>query len=376
MLSTDRAVFDHSSATRERMISYGELVDELHIIVFSKGELEHEKGKISERVYLYPTNSKNRFKYIKDAVRIGKAIGKERSINLVTAQDPFEVGLAGYKIAKKLNIALELQIHTDPFSPFFKKLNLLNRIRVLIAKRILPKANCIRVVSPLIKKSVLKVLPKIGKQGTCFNVLPIFVPPFPDVQSTEPFSLPGITHQILFVGRFEKEKNLALALEAFALVADKHKDSAFVLVGDGSERNKLERKAASLGIASQVFFVGFQKDPTPYYRAASVVLLTSDFEGAGRIFIEAGMEGRAIVSTNVGFAPLLLEEEDKQFLCPVGDEKAIAKALTTLLEHDQLRHESGMRVQSRVSRIVSLSKEEYLRALSLGWQKCVIAKPR
>ncbi len=377
MISTDRSVFDLASNTRERMIAYGELVDELHIIVFSKKELGYKDAQISRHTHIYPTDSKSKLKYIRDAVSIGREVGKVNKIDLVTAQDPFEAGLAGVRIARALHSHLELQIHTDPFSTFFKRANLLNRLRVLIAKRILPKADCIRVVSPLLKKSVLKYVPRVGKRGICFTVLPIFVLPFSDAVQDEPeLTLPDIKNQILFVGRLEKEKNLTLALKAFARVASKHKDVAFVLVGDGSERESLLAKARSLGVEHRVVFVGFRKNPAPYYRAASIVILTSNYEGAGRILMEAALEGKAIVSTSVGVAPLLLDEEDKQFLCPVGDEKAVTKALATLLEHEQVRRESGMRIQSRAHRVVVSSKEDYLRALSGAWDKCVSLKQK
>jgi glycosyltransferase involved in cell wall biosynthesis len=373
MISTDRTIFQKESAARQRMEEYGELAEELHIIIFSKKSIGASPEQITPRVWIYPTQSNTKWSYVKNATKLGKSIAKDHHIDLVTAQDPFECGLAGEKIARAVNGQLELQVHTDLFNPYFAQQNFLNHIRVRIARRLLPKAHCIRVVSPLIKESILERVPSVKQKKICINVLPIYVEPFPESISHEsiPF-FPGITNQILFVGRFEEEKNLILALRAFGRIASTHPDTALVLVGDGSQRKLLERKAKALGINKQVVFAGFQKNLAPYYRAASIILLTSNFEGAGRVLIEAATEGKAIVSTNVGVAPLLLDETEARFLCPVGDEKKIAEALDFLLNNEQVRHESGMRMESRLSRTAFISKDVYMKALQNAWQKCLI----
>ena len=109
---------------RERMIKYGHLVEELHIIVFSKSSSDLLLQKISENTWVYPTNSFDRWFYVWSAVSIGKKLlTKNYQLKtkdwLVTAQDPFETGLAGYRIAKRFKIGLQLQVHTDFLDPHF-----------------------------------------------------------------------------------------------------------------------------------------------------------------------------------------------------------------------------------------------------------------
>ncbi len=171
MISTDRNILNKESAVRARMLSYGTLFKELHIIIFSTGAHKlPQKEQIGENVYVYTTSSSSRLLYIRDAIVIGKNISllNKKSV-VVTAQDPFETGFAGWRIAKALNAELNLQIHTDFMSPYFAK-TFLNKIRVQIATFLLPKADSIRVVSERIKTSLKGF--NLKKDPT---VLPIYV---------------------------------------------------------------------------------------------------------------------------------------------------------------------------------------------------------
>src|SRR3989344_7606147 len=93
MISTDRKIFEDGSAVRARMIEYGKLFDELHIVVFTKRNL-NVKIQISKNVFAYPTNSLSRFLYIFDAIKIGASIIKNCKLKIencvITTQDPFE----------------------------------------------------------------------------------------------------------------------------------------------------------------------------------------------------------------------------------------------------------------------------------------------
>ena len=127
--------------------------------------------------------------------------------DLVTTQDPFETGLIAWLIAKKTKAKLQLQIHTDFLSPYFAKESILNKIRVLIAKFILPKADCIRAASLRISDSLTA---NNYKLKTSPAVLPIFIDA-PKIMSAAPqFNLhkkyPQFDFIVLTTARLEPEK--------------------------------------------------------------------------------------------------------------------------------------------------------------------------
>src|SRR3990167_2203685 len=137
MIGSDRKLFDEGSAVSQRIKEYGNLVVELHIIVFATRKhlrllkIENSKLKISNNVWVYPTNSFSRWFYLRDAVTLSKKIVYEnkfiRGKSVITTQDPFECGWTGLKIKKWWRLPLEVQLHTDPFSPYFTGFQ--NRVR-------------------------------------------------------------------------------------------------------------------------------------------------------------------------------------------------------------------------------------------------------
>lgn len=98
---------------------------------------------------------------------------------------------------------------------------------------------------------------------------------------------------VLFVGRLIPEKNVPLLLEAFDRVAEEF-DVELGIVGDGTERDTLERRAASLTNADRVTFLGFVEADEDVYsqmRAADVFVLPSEREGFGITVLESMAAG-------------------------------------------------------------------------------------
>lgn len=91
--------------------------------------------------------------------------------------------------------------------------------------------------------------------------------------------------EIIYVGRLSKEKRVDRILRIWSNIEKQYPEWRLTIVGDGEERLYLETLAVELGL-SRVNFEGIQ-DASIYYRRASILLLTSDFEGFGLVVIEA-----------------------------------------------------------------------------------------
>lgn len=371
MISTDRGIFTAEKEVRQRMCEYGALVEELHIIVFAKRSLGFSKTQIAPNVWAYPTRSFLRLLYICDAIRIGKKITREHKIDLVSTQDPFETGLAGLRISRTQKISLQVQIHTDFLNPVFTASSYVNRVRVRIARKVLPHARGIRVVSQRIKDSFLKV----KGQWSNVSALPIFVD-IEHIRAAVPsFDLhekyPQFNFIALAVSRLEKEKNIPLALRAFARVVVKYPKAGLIVAGEGGERAHLESEALSLEIAGNVIFVGWQEDLTPYFKGADVFLSTSKYEGYGLSLIQAAASGCPIVATDAGIAPDLLRGIGHPVLCKVDDEECLVRALRLLVEREDVRHSLSHGLPLRAGRLVPESRETYLAQYLKLWEEVV-----
>lgn len=362
-IGTDRKLFEENSAVLSRSLDYVAKMKELHIIVFSLKKHNLAEKKIGN-LYMYPTNSSFRIFYLRDAIKIAKKIIIRNGLNkgdfVITTQDPFETGLAGYKLKRKFNFPLQIQIHTDFLSPYFKN-SFLNRIRVVLAKFLIPKADSLRVVSSVISDSVKKEFPNLKP---AINILSVFVDTDKIMNTTITKNIkddfPQLQLVILMVSRLTREKNINIALQIMKKVKLLFPKTGLVIVGDGPEKRNLENTSNKLGLSQNVKFVGWQDNLISYYKSADLFLLTSEYEGYGMILIEAGTAGCPIVTTKVGIADTdFFQNGINSFVCPVGDAECLAGSILKLISNQSKRESFGREIQQSVKSI-SISREDYI----------------
>ncbi len=359
MISTDRLIFHTGSDVRRRLLDYGALFAEIHVIVFSNKKLGHHEEQLTDNVFLYPTNSLNRLFYIWQAIKIGLTLLGRKGNWVITSQDPFETGVVALWFKWKKKIQWQAQIHTDFLSPFFAQESWLNWLRVRLAGFLLPRADKIRVVSLRIKKSLadwnLKTEPV---------VLPIFVSPKTEVVCSPAMDLhnkyPQFSFVILMASRLTVEKNFRLAIDAFAEVALDRKNVGLVIVGQGPEKEHLKSLAKTFRAGDQVIFEDWQSNLDCYYKTADLFMLTSNYEGYGRTIIEASLVGCPVLSTDAGLVGEVFSQ-DEILVCPVGDEKCLSEKLGwAIANHGQLSA-MGERSRSKLGTFLS-GKDSYLEA--------------
>lgn len=365
MIGSDRKLLEEGSAVSARIKEYGKLVEELHIVLLSNASHGLKEAKITENVWVYPTNSMASFLRPLDAVSLGKKIVFNnrfvRGKSLITAQD-IESGWAGLRIKKKWRIPLEVQLHTDPFSPYFGGFQ--NKVRKFFAGSVLRGADSIRVVSEFLKSKVSSFTP------VEINVLPIYI----DKQSIENSRLTFDLHAqygwrfiLLTVGRLAPEKNLTLAINVLSLVKEKFPDTGLLIVGSGPEEGRLKSLVKKLKLQGSVEFAGWQTELASYYKTANVFIQTSLFEGYGLALVEAGLSGLPVVTTPVGIANELEHGREAYIYSPDNAED-FASGVVDLLENNFKRENLKINLKRALDSKL-LTKEEFLEEMKKNWQK-------
>ena len=147
-------------------------------------------------------------------------------------------------------------------------------------------------------------------------------------------------NRILFVGRFAPKKGLNYLFDAMEMI---DQDCELVLVGDGTQRKHLERRAEQLDIT--VRFEGFvpPDQVDEFYREASVFVLPStEGEGMPNAVLEARAWGVPVVATESGGLPTIIENQSTGILVPMRDSNALAESVSDLLERiSEGRNEIG-----------------------------------
>lgn len=98
---------------------------------------------------------------------------------------------------------------------------------------------------------------------------------------------------LLYLGRVGTEKNLEELLRLFAVAVSNNDRLAFLIVGDGPDKARLEQLAATLGIAGQVVFTGMvaPSEVQKYYQLGDIFVSASTSETQGLTYIEASANG-------------------------------------------------------------------------------------
>lgn len=142
---------------------------------------------------------------------------------------------------------------------------------------------------------------------------------------------------VLAVARLVRGKGLDVLLEALALLEAGGVRAEALLVGDGPERERLERRSRELGLGGRVRFAGAvgQDRLRELYAAASVFCLPSFSEGVPVVLMEAMAMGVPVVASRITGVPELVAEGESGLLVAPGRADQLADALREVLCADE-----------------------------------------
>jgi glycosyltransferase involved in cell wall biosynthesis len=169
----------------------------------------------------------------------------------------------------------------------------------------------------------------------------------------EPLPRSGTGETITFIGGLVRQKGADILLEAFQGVKREVPGADLLIVGDGPEREVLEKIRTDLAL-EDVRFLGFVDDLEDVYRKTAVLVLPSREEGFGLVLLEAMARGIPAVATDAGGIPEVLGPE-YETVVRAGDKEALAEAIIRILKDPELGEK--------------LSREGRERAVRFSWEK-------
>jgi glycosyltransferase involved in cell wall biosynthesis len=143
---------------------------------------------------------------------------------------------------------------------------------------------------------------------------------------------------ILGVGRLEPQKRWDRLIAAMPRLSDPQ--IGLMILGEGGLRAELEAQALAAGLAGRFRMPGHAADPGPAIRRATVLALTSEFEGVPGVIREALAQGTPVVSTDSSVAVSeLIASPTHGTIVPRGDPDALVSALDRWLAPEAVRPE-------------------------------------
>lgn len=374
IIGSDPQLFIDTSDARMRAKQYAARFDEYHVVSMQKERRErHRDGTF----FLYSTNSRVSALRVWGAYRLGKRIIKRHGIHVVDAQDTGESGLVAFFLAKKFYVPFRVQIHTDIMSIRYRRGSWKELIRFRIARFLIPRAFCIRVVSERIKNSIISNFSRsqsdrgsstlsgqflISKKIT---VLPIYTDVLKFLQATPDPSteerLKNYDFKIIAVGRFvDKEKNFSMLLDVMKNFVKICPRALLVLVGDGQDKKKYESQIRNNGIEKYVIIEKWRNDLPAFYKSFDLFVHPANHEGWGRTVVEAMAAGLPVLMTDVGVAGEVVENGENGVVVPPGDEQRFFKELTDLYYQPKKRQTLAANGKRTAELLGQKTWEQYL----------------
>ncbi|MEO8637393.1 MAG: glycosyltransferase family 4 protein [Candidatus Taylorbacteria bacterium] len=365
IISIDRNLLQESSTVRLRMERFGALVDGIEIILLGAGAEAEVILKNNVRVHAVSGNK---------LISTLKAVYRSRNYStpetVIMTQDPFELGVIGWVASLISRRPLNVHVHIDFFSSYFRSESWRQNIQAKIAPFVLRRANSIRVVSKKIADYMVKEL-----RIPVYKIIiaPIFVearklqntPVTVDLHS----SFPRFDFIVLIACRFVEQKNIPLAIEAFEQFRKNHQNAGLVIAGSGPLQNEIKGIVNAKGLESSIIVGAWVGDFASCMKSCDAFLLSSDYEGWGMTVIEAASLGKPIIMTDVGCAGEFLVHEKNGLVVPVRDPVAISNALTRYYSDRQFARDMGANANRDALSYMSKSENDGL--LLASWQSAV-----
>jgi glycosyltransferase involved in cell wall biosynthesis len=214
-------------------------------------------------------------------------------------------------------------------------------------------------VSPKIREEILRHGTRKDKVQLIYNAIVV-----EDYQPDdyEPgylrnrFGIQPDTKIIGNVGRLSPEKGQAEFIRSAPQVLAGHDNVCFVLIGDGPDRQSLEKLVQELKLEKKIFFTGYESNVRPSYRDLDVLALTSFTEGFPNVLLEALCMQTPILATDVGGVADIVTDRETGVLVQPGDIDAIGAGLIDLVSDEEFARSTVLAGQAKIAQQFEFSQ--------------------
>lgn len=171
--------------------------------------------------------------------------------------------------------------------------------------------------------------------------------------------LPGVTGNdrvLLGLGPIEAHKGFREAVWAFDIVRHLYDDVHFVMIGDGSDRPRVEQFAEQIGVRDHVHFLGRSSETASFLRRADIVWVPSLRGGGVCTALEAMAAGRPVVASHLPDLAEIVVNGETGFLVEPDNKAALARQTRLLLDDPSRRRRMGEAGQQHVREHFSVER--------------------
>jgi glycosyltransferase involved in cell wall biosynthesis len=294
-------------------------------------------------------------RYIFDYIRkLQREVNKERPDVLICTSDDSKYVVPFIRTPRGKRMIKVREYHNGSYSHLQLGFHGMDKFFVCLAsfldKRLLSR--CYDKIFLLTYKDKQDNFPHNNRYEVMYNPLTIPTDDTSDIPTER-------EKTVLFVGRQNYQKNLQSLLR---IGAKTQKEGwTLKLVGEGDQRNKLVALAKELGISDSVEFCGYRQNPSEMMKKASLLCLTSHYEGFSLVTVESFHFGLPLVAFDLPYGPSdLIEDGVNGLLIPNKDEDTFARKLSGLLANRDL-------IKSMSKAAIDFSRKFEIGSIVDGW---------
>jgi glycosyltransferase involved in cell wall biosynthesis len=286
--------------------------------------------------------------------RLAREFQPDRVLSFLT-----NVNVTALLALRGLGLPVVVSERTDPAHGDYaleRSLRLLRRLAYPWARRVVVQT---RQSVPHLRQ----VAPGVARVAVIPNPLPDGLPA---VRAGEPR---GERRILAALGRFDPVKQFDRLIEVFATLADAFPDWDLWIWGDGPQREADLRRVQALGLDGRIHLPGFSRTPWDCLGSAHGFVLNSRVEGFPNALLEAMALGLPCVATDCPSGPMeLTRNGEDAALVPLGDEDAMARALSRLMQADPARRDAWGRAGAASVR-ARYGLETILKSWDAAWEE-------
>jgi len=307
-----------------------------NLVLFEKkGEL---LDTIPSDVKIYDLCKKSRYSFLKLIFKLSEIVEKEKPDIVISFLEYANiVSLLAKRLVKNKNVKWIISERSLP-SKAFSNMRL-SKIKFLLHRILDKTADLIIVNSPQTKEELVnKFCVPPEKIVVIFN--PVEIEKIYKLAKDNDFeNLIKTKDKPVFisVGRLSKPKGYQFLLRAFAEVV-KNFECKLIILGEGEERQQIEKLIKELKIENYVVLKGFVSNPYPYIAYSDIFVLSSLWEGLPNALIEAIVLGKPVIATRCNkVIEEIIEDGKNGLLVTPGNIEELKNAMIKLLQDKQLR---------------------------------------
>ena len=339
-------------------------IDNTWMFIFYGGIVAEEMKKHSKDNVIILNEKKNFFKIIKTITKYCK----ENNIDVVTVHHGGTYTNLIYITLRNINKSIKFvrYLHSCYDTELLEKTRIAAKIYKFLLQKSIDKSDLVICVSNSVKDTHSRKL-KLKNKNIKIIYNGVSDAFFQKIQNREQNS---DVRNLIYVGRLEKEKCVDILIDALPIIKAKNNNINLLIVGEGSEINKLKERAINKGVSDIVTFAGKKLNVIKYLDKSDIFIHPTKCEEAfGIAIVEAMSRGCIPVAFNKGGIPEIIEEKKNGYLIDIVDSKKMAEKILEILNMNEkeiyLIRKNAMESAKRftIDNTISELEKEYMKIM-------------